>query len=216
MAWTLNRNEMIEMAYNLIGVVSVGNSVNAEQYAKGSDAINMAIEDLHNNNIALLQISEDSVSTTTSSNAMDADVEDVIKVWVESSSNNHEPFMRFLTYSEYYNIADKETTGTPYECYVEYSNPRKLILWPAPSGATTVKFLKVTKISSLDSASSTVEFEKRYYGALVYKTAEILADMFNIHVSEKGWIRSQAKLKMKAAEGREIRSQTSNTMKGSY
>jgi len=176
----------------------------------------MVIEELNNEGIALLQVSEDSISTNTASNTLGATVEDVLKVWVELSSNDHEPFMRFLTRSEYYDISDKETTGTPYECYIEYSNPRKIILWPAPSETLTIKYLKVSKISSLDSATSVVEYEKRYYTLLVYRTCLHLSTVFNLSQSLYLRIFNMENKALRNVKNKEIRSQTGNALVGAY
>ena len=117
---------------------------------------------------------------------------------------------------DYYGIGDKETEGTPYEAFIEYSNPRKLYLWPKPSTTYTIKFLKVTKISSLDSASSTVDYEKGYYGALISKTAAILA----VRLNRPDRIISRAELladkKINMARAKDIRSENKNTMHGAY
>ena len=212
----MNRNEMIEAALRDIGVVNLNSNPTNKMYQLGADAINQAIEELHNEGLTLLQVSEDSISTSSVSNALDADVEDVLKVWIQLASNNDQPFMRFLTRDGYYNLANKEAQGAPYECYVDYSNPRTLILWPAPNQTYTVKFLKVTKIASLDSGTATVEFEKRYYGALIAKTAAILAVRMNRR--EDVITRSEllSREKIKKARGRENRSQTRNTMTGTH
>ena len=136
MAWTLNRNEMIERALRMCGVVSLNANPTVKMYQLGADAINEAIEDMHNDGITLLQVSEDSESTvaSTASYTLDADVEDVLAVWVQTSTNNDEPLMRLLSRHEYYSIPDKASEGTPYQCFVEYSNPRKLILYHGVCG----------------------------------------------------------------------------------
>jgi len=213
-SWT--RNDMILFAYKQIGLPPTGQTLTTAQYNEGADSVNMAIEELHNEGLALLQIEEDSESISTASKELDADVEDLLKVWVENDSNDHETFMTWLTKYQYYNIADKESAGTPYECYLEYSNPRTLYLWPVPSSATTIKFLKVSKIPTLTASNSTPTFEKRYYAALVYKLAEVLANMNSKPMEERAWIRSIANTKIKAARAREIRSHTTNTLIGAY
>jgi len=216
MAWTLNRNGMIETAYKLIGLLGKNQVLDAEEVSDGTDAINLALTAMENEGLALLQISEDSVSTSSRANTLDADIDDILNVWVENSSNNHEPLMRSLNSEEYYDIADKETTGTPYEYYFEYSNPRILYLYPVPATATTIKFIKVTKIAELDDASDTVEFEKRYYQALIWKTAAILGEMKNIRDAKLNRIITMAETAFRSARGKEIRNVNRNNLRGAY
>jgi len=216
MAWTMKRNEMIETALREIGSVNLNANPTNKMYQLGADAINQAIEELHNDGLTLLQVLEDEIDTALAINTLDADIEDVLDVWVELSSNSSQPLMKFLTRAEYSSIADKESQGTPYNVLVQYSNPRKLLFWPAPNATYKIKFNKVVKIASLDSATSTVEFEKRYYGALIAKTAAILATRMNRPDNIITRTELLADKKIEAARGREIRSQSRNTMAGAY
>jgi hypothetical protein len=58
MAWTQNRNQICTRALKECGLISTGNPANQNDMNDAADCLNAALEDMHNNGFAIMQVQE--------------------------------------------------------------------------------------------------------------------------------------------------------------
>ena len=222
MAWTQNRTSMITRALKICRAVGEDQNASSSQLSNGVDAINGAIEELNNDGFSRIQMSLETITATGKQVTMntatigDELTMDILVIYITDNSTD-QPYLDLIDYKEYYEIEDKDTsTGEPCKAYIDFQDPFVINFYPILDTDTTVNILRVKRPASLDTASAIPGLAKRYWDALVYWTAGLLADIYvddNIRIS---MIKRDAEKKMEKARGSEFKSQISNQTKGAY
>ncbi len=189
--FNLNRNQIIERAFSIIGVLTPGESLEAEEYDRGHLALNTLMKEWNARNVWLWKLEEKSVSVTGQSVTLGTDpsIIGVDKVWYVE--NNQDIPVELITWRRYQDITRKTTgTGTtPSVVTINYdkSTPT-LYVWPPTSSATTIKMLAIVRIQDLDTASANADVPQRALKALVYGLASDLADDYGRPLAERKYV----------------------------
>lgn len=229
MAWSYNRNNIIERALRLSGNLSYGGSADINKINAAATALQSIIENLHNDGYMGSQLEwvtktfiasstvtgyrcfrshtsdtsnqpgvganwesywiADSTATGlwTSGTAYSAigdfltavDTLEVIMAYIRNGGgdNDDEVPLSFLNEEEYHSIGDKYTTGMPEYIYVENKEYPRIYLYYQPDSTDyIINYLRIKKIVSIDSASSTLDMEKRWWEAITYALAADIDD----------------------------------------
>ena len=202
MTWTMTRTDLLTKAYKKAGLIARGQSPTAAQLADGADSLNAVLEELHNDGFHSVQIEKDTQALTasTATYTLDAGVEDLLAAYLNTGSNDDKPYLTINDVYSYNDIPNKESEGEPVSIYIDYQNPRTVTLWPVPNATDTLNMIVVKKITDLSTASSTLEYDKRAWNAIIYLTAADIADENNVKkgaylrgVGEKKWAKARSK-----------------------
>ncbi len=187
--------DIVTGALRLLGVVSQGETPQAEEASEGLEALNQMIEGWSNDNLFLPSITEETFSLVVgqASYTMGSggDFDTVAPLGIENayivSTPNpaNDVKLDILTSREYSEIAIKSTQSTiPRGLYVEYTYPlARLTLYPVPSEAKTLKLFTMKPVSNFANLSTTINLPVGYNRALRFNLAQELAPEYGKEAS---------------------------------
>jgi hypothetical protein len=187
------RNEIIQRALRICGVLSLGESVSADQYTQAAQALNSLVKSWQNEHIFLWTVLAGTLplSATVASYALPTDpaIMWIDKAW-RRSGNNDEP-IRIISWREYNDIYNKTDPGTPTVIALDNRIAPTVYVYPVPPASDTIFYLGVSKLKDFDSSSSTADLTQRFLDSLTYGLAMQLADEYGLPMSERQWIASK-------------------------
>jgi len=191
--FSLTRAKIIEQAYIKIGALGLGQTLPGEMSVQGSLALNMLVKEWQTKDIFLWQLVQGTTvfAADTTSKAMDNSVLGVEKAWYKSGTNDVE--ISVISYRRYLEEIAKEVSSQ-YPYYIAVDNhitTPTMYIWPQPTAELTVYHLTITRLKDMDTSGATPDVPQRFYMALVYGLATILADDFGLPVRERDYIKSQ-------------------------
>lgn len=102
---------------------------------------------------------------------------------------------RIVTEAESLTALSRDTTGQPYEIYLE-RKPLLAdnVLWvrPSPSGSFTAKYTYRRRLYDFTAASDNPDFPQEWIQTLTYKLADDLADEYGTPLERCQWIQARA------------------------
>jgi hypothetical protein len=221
--FSLTRNDIIQEALELIGVVAAEESPAAADVTTADRSLNMMVKGWQAKGINLWRQTEGSLSVTaaTASFTMGTggDYTTARPLRISSarlSVSSIETPLQEISREEYFSMPNKTATGRP---SIFYYDPQlalgKIYLWPTVATGTTatLKFTYQRTIEDFDAAGNTPDFPQEWYECLAYNLAARLAPKFGTTVSPEvaaialgtlddlmGWDREPASVFFQPAE----------------
>lgn len=189
------RNEIIQRAFRIVGVLGDGEVLGAEQLANGIEALNGLVAGWQADHIFLWT----TVPLTQALTASDVDYtlkDDPLVLWIDKASlidaSNVETPLSVISKAEYELLTDKTIESTPTSVAIDGAEPPVLYVWPAPDTTYTLSYTAVTKHEDWDTAAGTGSFPVRFTDALVYGLANRLCDEYPVELGRIGRIEKMA------------------------
>lgn len=213
--FSINRNQLIEGAYRLAGVIAEGETPSTEQYSVGSEALNMMVKAWEADGMPLWAIKQYSVTLTASTSTYTIGEGQtvntpkplkVIQGYLHNTSSSIDTPMRILTRQEYNMLGNKTSTGNPVQLFYEpLVDTGVLYLFPVPdstvASAYTVTIVYQRPFEDFDTSSDTPDFPQEWYEAVKYGLAVRLAGENTISLEMRNQLRVEAKEVKDAALG---------------
>lgn len=221
--YSLTRNDIIQEALELIGVVAAEESPAAADVATADRSLNMMIKGWQAKGINLWRQTEGSLSATaaTASFTMGTggDYPTARPLRISSArlsvSSIETPLVE-MSRQEYFDLPNKTSSGRPSGYYYDPQlTLGKIYLWPTvATGITaTLKFTYQRTVEDFDAAGDEPDFPQEWFECLAYNLAARLAPKFGTTTSPEvaaiaiasledlmGWDREPASVYFQPAE----------------
>jgi hypothetical protein len=220
--YSLTRNDIIQEALELIGVVAAEESPAAADVATADRSLNMMVKGWMAKGINLWRQTEGSLSVTaaTASFTMGTGGNFTTRPLRVTSArlrvSSIDTPLQEISREEYFSMPNKTATGRPSCFYFDpQTNLAKIYLWPTlASGITaTLEFSYIRMTEDFDAAGNTPDFPQEWFEAISYNLAARLAPKFGTTVSPEvaaialgtlddlmGWDREPASVFFQPAE----------------
>ena len=176
------RDEIINAAFHLCGLLPYGKLPSADQIAQSVIHLNLALAELQSDNISLSQVENDTLALTSgtavATYALEADALAIqvstngLAGTISDSTDNTVTQVRAMTRDEYMVIPNKTATGRPSRVFVDKQNATSVTFWPIPSAATyTFNFSKIRLLRQSDTGAVTSDLRRVWAPFLVYSVA---------------------------------------------
>lgn len=189
------RNQIIEQAYRLIGVLSPGDPLENEQLVDGILTLNLLIKSLPNQHQFLFTLQEATGSLVAGDPqglALGTDNEILAVDNLILIDGVTETPLAQITWRDYQNIAQNVTTGKPYVYAINYQPNPSIYFYYAQDKAYDFRYLATVKHKDFDTTTSDGGFPANFQKALVYALAADLADLYQKPVTERTHITTKA------------------------
>jgi hypothetical protein len=207
--FSLNAQQIVTAAFQLIGVVGIGDTVSGDDATKGLEQLNLLVKTWGADpNPKLWLKTEGAVTLTASTASYTASpvtlARKVLAAWTRTgsgTSQNDLP-MRVISRSEYQERPNKLSTGKPLEVYFDPQRAtRTLYVWPVPdatlAASTTVVIDYLRVIEDLDSLSDDFDVPQEWLEVLQYGLAARLSVPYRQHITDPA---GAAKIEQRAAD----------------
>lgn len=179
--YSLSLNELVEEAFDVIGVGSEGEDVTADMYARGKRSLNLMIQSW-NAMDDLWRRDEVTVTMVAAQAAYVLDDPKPLRVTSARrvNSSGYETPMAEWSRQQYLDQPNKVTSpSTPVNFYYDpQRDDGTLYVWPAPSTAVasdiTVKLDTLRPFFVMDSSANTLDFPQEWQEAVVLNLAKRL------------------------------------------
>lgn len=186
--FSLTRNDIIQEALELIGVVAAEESPAAADVATADRSLNMMVKGWMAKGINLWRQTEGSLAATAGQASFTmgtgGDYTTARPLRISSArlsvSSIETPLME-MSRQEYFDLPLKTSTGRPSAYYYDPQlSLGKIYLWPTvATGVTaTLKFSYQRTVEDFDAAANTPDFPQEWFECLAYNLAGRLAPKF--------------------------------------
>lgn len=190
--WNQTRNEIIERAFRLVGVLALGEVVSSDQHTQAVIAINDLVKQWQNDDIFLWTLREFNQTLSTSTASYSLSTTDPAVMWIDraylrtgSGTGQDDLLLTQIGWREYQDIANKNEAGDPTAYCLDNRISPTLYVWPVPTGTRTFHYLATVKLKDLEDASGNPDMTQRYLGALTYGLALLLGDEYGLPLGER-------------------------------
>lgn len=188
------RNEIIELSFKLIGVLSPGDVLTAEQLDEGIKMLNLLIKNLQTEHIFIWTLQ------AVTQNLVDGDPDytltnDPAILWIDDailSDGTTEWPIKQITFRDYQALTDKDTEGAPIEYTIDNGTSPMLYVWPTPEKAYTLRLLAAVKAKDWDLSTSDGSFPVQFQRPLIYALAADLSDLYQKPITERQELEKKA------------------------
>lgn len=213
------RNQIIEGAYRIVGVLEPGQNMTAEMLAQGVEALQLLVKSWSNKHLFLWSFNQTSFSTVADQEAYDSTLDQTIigldKAWVVDSNEDLE--LEVISWRTYLSIVDKETnSGRPSHIAYKSTPAPSFYLWPSPDAVYTIKGLCIFPLEDFDTAGGSGDIPVRFQRALKYGLAEDLFDEYPGPMNERQFVQNKAAILFREAKIKDVPSQTTNEIEGLF
>lgn len=219
----LTRNDIIQEALELIGVVAAEESPAAADVATADRSLNMMVKGWQAKGINLWRQTEGSLTATAGQASFTmgtgGDYTTARPLRISSarlSVSNIETPLQEMSRQEYFDLPLKTSAGRPCGFYYDpQMSLGKIYLWPTVATGTTatLKFTYQRTIEDFDAAGDEPDFPQEWFECLAYNLAGRLAPKFGTTLSPEalaialgslddlmGWDREPASVYFQPAE----------------
>lgn len=187
-----NAREIATAALEMIGVVAIGDTPEAEHSAKALEQLNLMVKTWGASPAPKLWlVSEGAVTLTASNAAYTASPVSLARkvLSIRRRTSSIDTPLEMLSRDEYDDVPNKSGTGTPTSFYFDPQRAtRTLYVWPAPSSAvassTTLRMTYLRVIEDLDSLNDDFDLPQEWLEVLQYGLAARLALVFRMHLAD--------------------------------
>lgn len=181
-SFDLSRDQIIRVAFQLVGVLEAGKEPDAAQLAMASDMLNMGLKALQNDGIILRALEQATTALvagtakyTLASDTLDVDDR---SVYVTSATTSQQTDLRLdqISRGQYMELSLKAIQGQPTQFYVEKAIGVAMYLYPTPdSNWTSITYPRVRLLKDMDSGSVTPDLPSKYLQYIAYMLASQIA-----------------------------------------
>lgn len=184
----LTRRQIIERALRLIGAIDFDGAMSAEQEAAAAIALNAMVKEWQNENVFLWTLVQSSVSLAASTKTYaiedDPAIIDISSAFTRDGSDDTP--LDVISWTEYFQIPDKDSPGVPTCVAIDYQNPSTLYVWPVPTDASLdLHYLGIAKLKDMDTDGAYPDFDARWVNALTWGLAVDLAPEYSLPIAER-------------------------------
>lgn len=192
--FNLTRNEIIQRALRIVGVLSLGESLSAEMYDQARIALNAMVKVWQGDRIFLWTLVDDTLTTSagTESYAFDTDPKIIGIDQAFLRVNSADTPIEIISFREYQYIIDKTAPGDPTHAAHHFAE-QKLYFWPTPNATRTIYYTGIVRVQDMDTAAGTPDFPVEWLNALTYGLAYDLSDEYGKGLGERQAIGAKAK-----------------------
>lgn len=216
------RNEIIEDAFEIVGVLEPGQQLSADMLAQGVRTLQKMVKAWSKKHLHLWSFNSSSFSTVAAQEIyttadLSGDDDSIIgldKAFVVQNSEDIP--LRVIPWSEYQDIPDKESSGLPLVIAFKPTPSPSFYLWPSPDAAYTIKTVSVYPLKDFDSASGSGDIPATFQEALVYNLADRLFDKYPGAMNEREYISAKARMFFKEARNGDTDQETQSEVEGLF
>lgn len=199
--FTVTRNQLVEGALRICGVIAPGETPSTSQYTNGSEALNMLVKAWQSDGMQLWIMSEYTLTLTNGVNSYTIN-EKMLKVTQALNRNintNIDIPMRIITRDEYNRLGNKTSSGNPVQVWHNPNLTTSTVkVYPTPSTveATNNRIILTyqKQTSDLDASTDNPEFPAEYFDALKFGLAARLCYEYGLDSIDRKQIIEQAML----------------------
>lgn len=217
----LNADEMARRACQLAGYLGANQTVSGPDLEMALDFMNLELQHLQAEGFLIRAVERTTQLLTVSEDeyVLGAGIIDAIfPMTIVPAAGGGETLVEAMTRSEYLEISRKDATGRPTRCYVERPKTTsvtattgrvRLILWPTPDTADTLRFTKVRRLYDMDvSVSSfgdtTLDLDRQWVKTITYCVAWQMALAKSLPMERVGFLRNEAEQLKRASLRNEL------------
>lgn len=180
--FTLTARDAITKALHETKVTPLGEDPEAEEMEDGIFALNTMLKAWQTKGLSQWSETAGTVTQTGGevSGALPANIRDIVSASVGSPER---PITK-VSRGEYFNIPNKDATGTPSMFYVARQREAAVMyLWPVPATDTDITIYYERRLDTITNASETIDFPEEYTGALIANLAVQLGTKYGAELS---------------------------------
>lgn len=188
--FTLNRNALITRALRMIGAIAANQEPTAAEISDASESLNLMLKAWQADGMQLWTVTmttftpESGTYGYTMGTGGDIDIPgnpvEVFEAHRRTTSTTVDVPLNRLSRTDYWELSDKDTEGTPVNFYFE---PKQTLsnfyIWPTPDqnfiNNNTIVILYQKPFDDMDSATDNLAFPQAWELAVVYGLAVLLA-----------------------------------------
>lgn len=202
--YNITRDGLIAGALRLVGAVAQGETPTATQVTEAAEALNLMVKAWEADGMPLWGLEEYDMTLTATGvyrigSGQTIDIPKplrVIQAW--NTTGNIDTPMRILTKSEYNMLGNKQSVGTPIQCYYDPQlNYGDLHLFPIPDATVatnyTVSFIYQRPFEDFVTSTDNPDFPQEWLEALKYGLAVRLAPEYGLPIEQRQALRAEAK-----------------------
>lgn len=210
--FSLTRDEIIQSAYEIIGVAVDGEALSSSDTGIANKVLNMMLKAWQAYDLQLWKRTEITVDliasqssytlgrSGTPSETVDRPLKVLYAELVDSSNNSTN--MTWVPRVEYQNLP--YSTGTPVQYHYEPTlGNGTLRVWPIPTStdASTydIKLLVQTPIEDMDAGTNDFDFPQEWLEAITYNLAYRLAPRFALNPADRNFLKRDAEQALELA-----------------
>lgn len=192
----LTRDQLLQRAFQLAGVVPIGQSPTAEQASALSDMLLLELQSLQNKGVVLntVVLKTKVMIAGTASYALPDDTLDVVGVAMMTPTSGTEVPVQPMSRDDYFSISNKSATGTPSRYYIERKATVTVYLWPTPASSTDYVFSyqQVRLLKNTDTGAKTFDLERYWHKYLLWEMAHQAAVLSALPLERIVYLRGQS------------------------
>lgn len=217
------RNEVIESAFEIVGALETGQTLDGDMLAQGVRALQLMVKGWSNKHLFLWSFNQGSFATVSgqelyTTTDLTGDNDTIIgldKAWIVDGTEDLP--LEVISYSRYLDIFDKESnSGRPIAVAFKPTPSPSFYVWPSPDAAYTIKVLSVFPLKDFDDASGSGDVPARFQEALVYGLADRLFDRYPGPMNERQLIQNKAEKFFLEAKRADTPTETKNEVEGLF
>lgn len=204
--FSVSREDIINRALRLIGVLAQGETATTEQITEANIALNSLVKAWQADGMSLWAIKQYSVPLTAGTSTYNIGVGQtintpkplkVIQAFNHNTTSNVDIPMRIITRQEYNILGNKTSSGNPIQCFYEpLIDYGVLHVFPVPStaeqSANTITIVYQRPYEDFDASADTPDFPQEWYDAVTYGLASRLAGEYQISTEVRKTLMQEA------------------------
>lgn len=204
--FSITRDQLIEGALRLCGVLAQGESPSTDQVSEAAEALNMLVKAWEADGMPLWAIKTLGIPLTASTASYRIGLTQtvdtpkplkIIQAWNRDSTSDVDIPLRILTKQEYNQLGNKTTEGNPVQVYYDPQNTYgDLYVFPVPTAteATNNQIYIVYQrpFEDFDASTDEPDFPQEWYEALKYGLASRLAGEYQLSMQVRQFLKGEA------------------------
>lgn len=190
--FNVTRNQLIEGALRICGVIAVGEAPTDAMYYTASEALNMIVKAWQADGMPVWATKEYTLTLTTdtSSYTISPKLLKVIQAYNHNTSTNIDIPMRIITREEYNRLGNKTTSGNPILLLaIPNLTDTTVKVYPRPTAveaaANTVVLVYQKQFDDFDADTDNPEFPSEFFDALKFALANRLSYEYGVDTVDK-------------------------------
>lgn len=186
--FTVDRDDIIEAALRVLGVIGLGETPETEDYTNCSQALNMMIKGWAKKGFPLFVNATESVNLVAST-ATYTLTNRPVRIEKDNAylrdTNNIDTDLQVVSKQEYNLIGDKTITGTPNQIYYDNTLTGTLYVYPVPdtTAADSTLYVNVQRqFYDMAAPTNNFDFPSEWYNALKWGLAAEVAVEYGIDI----------------------------------
>lgn len=186
--FNLNRNDIIEDAFSLLGIAAEGEALSNDMIVRGNRALNMLVKNwqidvdlwIKTRGTLVAVAAQESYTMGSGGNFTTRPLRILDMQFSQTSGDIP---MNEMSRQEYYELSLKSSAGTPTNFYYDPQlTTGTLFVWPAlaSSESGSFKFTYARSIEDFDTSTDDPDFPQEWLLALSFGLAEILGQHYGV------------------------------------